>query len=446
MKFSGFHIILVYILFFINMSIPAQTGTKDGSKYGHGEDSVRCLINLTLCRDQVKVGNYGAAFNYWKIAYNECPQSSQNLYIDGARIYGFFIGVEKDPEKKEALIDTLMMIYDRRMKYFDQKGNILGRKAVDLLKYRATNIASVEEAYKYLKESISLMKNKSSMTVIDAFMASTIALFNSGRLSDMEAIENYSASTDIIDFTLAENPADSIARTVREKIHRNFNASSAPSCQSLIKYFKPKYQAEKNNVTFLRKLVSYLADAGCYEDPMYIQASEALYKQEPSALAAFSLARLAVIKENYSKAVTYYKEAIEKEQDKSNKAEYYYQLGWVTFEKFNDAQTARKYALQAINLKHGWGEPFLLIGDMYAKAVDCFADEFKKNTVYWVAVDKYNQAKEVDPSVSEKADDRIKVYSAYFPDAETLFFNGLKVGDQYKIGCWINEKTTVKAR
>jgi len=179
---------------------------------------------------------------------------------------------------------------------------------------------------------------------------------------------------------------------------------------------------------------------------MYIQASEALYKQEPSALAAFSLARLAVIKENYSKAVTYYKEAIEKEQDKSNKAEYYYQLGWVTFEKFNDAQTARKYALQAINLKHGWGEPFLLIGDMYAKAVDCFADEFKKNTVYWVAVDKYNQAKEVDPSVSEKADDRIKVYSAYFPDAETLFFNGLKVGDQYKIGCWINEKTTVKAR
>jgi hypothetical protein len=232
MKFSGFHIIPFFVLFFINMSIPAQTGIKDGSKYGHGEDSIRCLVNLTLCRDQVKEGNYGAALNYWKIAYNECPQSSQNLYIDGAKIFGYFIGVEKDPGKKEAFIDTLMMIYDRRMKYFDQKGNILGRKAVDLLKYRSANIDSVEEAYKYLKESINLMKNKSSMTVVDAFMASTIALFNSGRLSDMEVIENYSTSTDIIDFTLAENPADSIARTVREKIHRNFNSSGAPACQS----------------------------------------------------------------------------------------------------------------------------------------------------------------------------------------------------------------------
>ncbi len=446
MKFSGFYIILFFVLFFINISIPAQTGVTDGSKYGHGQDSIRCLVNLTLSRDQVKSGNYAEALNYWRISFNECPQSSQNLFIDGARIYGYLISIEKDPGKKEALIDTLMMIYERRMKYFDQKGNILGRKAVDLLRYRSANIASVEEAYKYLEESINLMKNKSSMTVIDAYMASTIALFNSGRLIDMEVIENYSNSSDIIEFTLAENPVDSIAKKVREKIHRNFNASGAPSCQSLINYFKPLYQGEKNNIVFLKKLVSYLADADCYADPMYILASEALYRQEPSALAAFSLARLAVIRENYSKAVTYYKEAIEKEQDPSNKADYYYQLGWVTFEKLNDAQTARKYALQAVNLRRGWGEPFLLIGDIYARAADCFTDEFKKNTVYWAAVDKYNQAKAEDPYVSEKADERIQVYSAYFPDAETLFFNGLKVGDQYKIGCWINEKTTVKAR
>ena len=118
----------------------------------------------------------------------------------------------------------------------------------------------------------------------------------------------------------------------------------------------------------------------------------------------------------------------------------------MTFEKLNDPQIARRYALQAINLRPGWGEPFLLIGDIYTRAVDCFADEFKKNAVYWIAVDKYIQAKSVDPSVTEKADERIQNYSAYFPDAETLFFNGLKVGDQYKIGCWINEKTTVKAR
>jgi tetratricopeptide (TPR) repeat protein len=446
MKCPGLYIIPVLIMFIIPGSIYAQKGVTDGSKYGHGQDSVTCLVNLTLSRDRIKSGNYPEALNYWRIAFNECPLSSQNLYIDGAKMYGYFIGIEKDPSRKEALIDTLMMIYDRRMKYFDQKGNILGRKAVDLLKYRSDNIAAVEEAYKYLDESTGLLKNKSSMSVIDAFMASTIALFTSGRLSDMKVIENYSKASDIIDFTLAENPADTIAKKVRDKIHRNFISSGAPSCRTLINYFKPHFQPEKASLAYLRKVVSWLADVNCYEDPLYIQASEALYRQEPSALAAFSLARLSVIKENWAKAVIYYKEAIEKEQNPSNRAEYYYQLAWVTSEKLNDPQTARKYALQAINLRHGWGEPYLLIGDIYAKAVDCFSDEFEKNAVYWAAVDKYNQAKSEDPSVSEKADERIHIYSGYFPDAETLFFNNLKNGDQYKIDCWINEKTTVRAR
>jgi hypothetical protein len=134
MKFSGFYFILVFVVLFINISVTAQTGNKDGSKYGHGKDSIRCLVNLTLSRDRVKTGDYAEAVNYWRITFNECPQSSQNLYIDGAKIYGYLIGIEKDPGRKEALIDTLMMIYDRRMKYFDQKGNILGSKAVTYYK------------------------------------------------------------------------------------------------------------------------------------------------------------------------------------------------------------------------------------------------------------------------------------------------------------------------
>jgi tetratricopeptide (TPR) repeat protein len=445
MKLFGANIISVTVLFFIFGNLFAQKGVEDGSKYGQGQDSVRCLVNLTLSRDRVKTANYEDAISYWRVAFNECPQSSQNLYIDGAKMYNHFIETEKDHVRKEALIDTLMMIYDQRMKYFDQKGNILGRKAVDLLKYR-NNITVVGEAYNYLEESINLLKNKSSMPVVDAFMGSSIALYSAGKVSDMKVIENYSTASDIIDFALAENPADSIAKKVREKIRRNFIASGAPTCQSLISYFKPGYQADKANVAFLRKIVSYMADVNCYEDPLYIQASEALYRQEPSALAAFGLARLSVIKENYSKAVNYYKEAIEKEKDPFNKAEYFYQLGWVTFEKLNDPQTARKYALQAINLRPGWGEPYLLIGDMYADVKDCFTDDFRKNAVYWAAVDKYIQAKSIDPTVSEKADERIQIYSSYFPDVETLFFNSLKDGDQYKIGCWINEKTTVRAR
>jgi tetratricopeptide (TPR) repeat protein len=446
MKRSLLNMISVFVLLLMNGNIFAQKGVEDGSKYGHGEDSVRCLVNLTLCRDRVKTDNYADALQYWRIAFHECPQSSQYLYIDGVKMYSDLIEAEGDPVRRDAFIDTLMMIYDQRMKYFDQKGNILGRKAVDLLRYRKNDISAVEEGYNCLEESVNLLKDKSSIPVIVAFMATTYTLFADGKLSDMKVIENYSIASDIIDNTLAENPSDEDAKKVRENIDQNFISSGAPTCQSLINYFTPQYEARKTNVSFLKKVVSFMSALDCDEDPLYIRASEALYQQDPSALAAFNLAKLFVTRENYNKAVTYYKEAIEKEQDPVNKSEYYYQLGWITYAKLENLQTAREYALQAIKLRPGWGEPYLLIGDAYVASKDCFTDDFEKKTIYWAAVDKFIQAKSVDHSVTEKADERIQIYSSYFPDVETIFFYSLKEGDPYTVGCWINEKTTVRPR
>lgn len=446
MKFPFINSLSVLISLLISASLFAQKGVEDGSKYGHGEDSLTCLKNLALYRDQIKSNNYEEAMGYWRVVYNECPLSSQYIYIDGAKMYNDLIIAETDPVRKNALIDTLMMIYDQRMKYFDQKGNILGRKAVDLLRFRMDNIEAVEEAYGYLEESLNLLKEKSSIPVLAAFMNSSFTLFAAAKISDMKVIENYSLVSDLLDNLIAENPADEDVRKVRENIDINFIASGAPTCQSLINYFKPVYEEKKTNTAYLRKLVTFMATLKCDEDPLYIQACEDLYVQEPSALAAFNLAKLFVTRENFNKAASYYKEAIEKETDPAKKAEYFYQLGWITFAKLDDPQTACKYARLAIDLKPGWGEPYILIGDAYLTGKNCFTDEFEKNTIYWVAVDKFIQAKSIDPSVSEKANERIQTYSLYFPDVETMFFYGLKDGDPFTVGCWINEKTTVRSR
>jgi tetratricopeptide (TPR) repeat protein len=438
--------ISILIMVFLSTTILAQKGVEDGSKYGHGEDSIRCLKNLALCRDRVKSNNYTEAIVYWRVVFKECPQSSQYIYIDGAKMYNDLIIAEKDATRKDILIDTLMMIYDQRMMYFDQKGNILGRKAVDLLRYRKDDIGSVEEAYGYLEESLNLLKDKSSIQVVSAFMNCTYTLFASGKITDIKVIDNYSLASDLIDHIVTENPADEDAKKVMENVDLNFIASGAPTCQSLINYFKPMYEGKKTNITFLKKVVSFMATLNCDEDPLYIQASEALYQQEPSAMAAFNLAKLFVTRENYNKAEVYYMEAIEKETDPVKKAEYYYQLGWITYAKLDDPQTACKYAQQAINFRPGWGEPYILIGDAYVAGKNCFTDEFEKTTIYWAAVDKFIQAKSIDPSVCEKAIERIQTYSMYFPDAETMFFYSLKNGDPYTVGCWINEKTIVRSR
>jgi len=84
---------------------------------------------------------------------------------------------------------------------------------------------------------------------------------------------------------------------------------------------------------------------------------------------------------------------------------------------------------------------------MYAaSAASCGgSDEIASRAGYWAAVDKFIKARNVDPSVTDDANKGIATYSSYFPTRERLFFNDIKEGSSYNVGCWIGETTTVRA-
>ena len=87
-----------------------------------------------------------------------------------------------------------------------------------------------------------------------------------------------------------------------------------------------------------------------------------------------------------------------------------------------------------------------MIGDMYASSSNsCGSNDLEKKAVYWVAVDKYYKAKQVDPENADVANDRIRSYSIYFPPKEDIFFHNLNEGDEFVVECWINEKTKIRA-
>ena len=76
----------------------------------------------------------------------------------------------------------------------------------------------------------------------------------------------------------------------------------------------------------------------------------------------------------------------------------------------------------------------------------CGDNEFEKSCVFWAAVDKFARAKSVDPTLSDEASDLVSKYSEYFPNVEDAFFYGFENGQEYTVGCWINERTTVRTR
>ena len=105
----------------IAMSVPtmAELGVNTpNSKFGTGEDSVRCVSSVSLFQNFAKQKNYKDMHESWKTITTECPRATQRAYTDGAFMLKWEIENEKDINKKKALFEELMNLYDLRIKYF----------------------------------------------------------------------------------------------------------------------------------------------------------------------------------------------------------------------------------------------------------------------------------------------------------------------------------------
>ncbi|MCF8225722.1 MAG: tetratricopeptide repeat protein [Bacteroidales bacterium] len=446
MKTSGLKSILFIALAFI-LTIPlmSQKGVEDGSKYGHGEDSINCLMNLSLYSEFYKHNNYDDAIKSWRKVFAECPASSLNMYVHGVNMYKTFLSGGKNPELVDKYVDTIMIIYDQRMKYFDDEANVLGRKATDILRYRKDKIESIEEAYEYLGRSIELDPDGARDAILILFVNASISLNKTGIIEQDQAISDYFTTSEIIDNKLNKNPNNRRFLRAKETVDEFMLNEGILTCQALNDYYSPKFEENKEDEDFLNKMIDFYYTSGCDRSDMYVKASEQLYFIDPSHESAYKLARLLVAKENYDKAVRYYEEAVSGEADNETMAHYYYELAQVT-RVLNNVCKAIEYAKEAIKNNSGYGEAYILLGDLYIESRTNLSDEFEQRTAFWAAADKYIKAKNSDATVADVANKRINDYASQYPDSETCFFRTLKEGDSYHVKGCINEYTTVRTR
>ena len=413
---------------------------QDDAKYG--DDPETCKRDLSEYIEFVKQKNYIDALPAWRRVYTNCPQSSKSIFINGPKIYKKLIKQEKDAEKKKLYLDTLMQIYDNRIKYFGQEGNVLGRKGNDLYKYNKKE--AYEEAYTYLAKSVELCKDKSQAAVLQSFMSASSRMYKNKKIDAGQVVQNFSTISDILVKLEEENKEKPKKLEQIKKVQKNvgtlFINTGAGSCDVLIAHFTPKFEAAPNDVELLKTITKYLDKGDCTDSQLFFEASENLYKAEPSAQAAYNLAKMAAKKKQFSKAADFYKKAIELSEDNEVKAKYYYELAVVSS---SSPASARTYALKAAGLKSGWGKPYILIGKLYASS-GCGDDKFSKSAVFWAAVDQFVKAKSIDASVAGEANKLIAEYKKYFPGKEDAFAYNVTEGSEVKIECWIN--TTTKAR
>ena len=123
-----------------------------------------CEENFAIYRNEYKQKNYELALVSWRKVFNECPSYNQNTFANGPKLY--HERIKKDKENQLIYLDTLMMIYDTRIEYFERREYVLGKKGVDLLKYNPSRFA---EAYEMLKISVDTLGNSTDPNVINSY-------------------------------------------------------------------------------------------------------------------------------------------------------------------------------------------------------------------------------------------------------------------------------------
>ncbi|MEA4905527.1 MAG: hypothetical protein VB090_11900 [Petrimonas sp.] len=437
-------------------SLSAQKAGYDPVKapFGHGEDSVKCRMNLSLMSTSAKAENYKEALTPWNAVYENCPGSSKNIYIYGPRIFKSLYASETDAAKKKQYLDKTMEIYDTRLKYYsdDNKGTVLAYKAYDYMELMGDK-ADSKVIYQWLGEALKEMK--SEMEPKDAYsyyMVSSLTQFLADPSKKNQYINDYFTVAGYVDEAINKaNAADDKANAdylglVKEGIVKAFVSSGAGDCKTLTDYYADKVEPNKGDKAFLSEVISALGSVGCSESDLYFTASEYLYKLEPSAGAAIGLANKSLRDKDYDTAIKYYHEGAQMEKDKKKASDYMMQLAGIFSNQRNFAKS-RQAAYDALEFNPNNGEAYILIAQLYAaSAQNIFPEAEKRGLVFCAAVDKLQKAKSVDPSVSGKANGLINTYSGYYMDTETAFMMGIKSGESVFIPGWIGESTTIRLK
>lgn len=427
----------------------AQKGVEDGSKYGHGQDSINCLKNLSIYSEYVKTGNFKDAYLPWKMAFAECPLAQLKTYTNGVKIIKWLLENEKDPAKYNTYFDELIQVYDQRIKYFPDYKNapaaaVLGMKAVDYLQYSKKQ--DVNLAYGWLTESIDRMKGNSEYYILQTFMQVSAQKFKSEETHREPFIQDYLKASGYTEEAIKAAGSEADKKTlkaVKDNLDAFFINSGAANCDMLQSIYSDKVEKNKTNLEYLKNVVSVMKMLKCTDQEAYFAASLYAHQMAPTPETAVGCAYMSLKKKDNDAAIKFFDQAIELESDKAKKAEYAYTIAAV-LSSTKSYSKARQYAQKAIENNPNYGAPHILIAQMYASSPNWSDEPALNRCTYFLVIDKLQRAKNVDPSVTEEANKLIGAYAGHTPKVEDLFFLNMKKGDSVTIGGWIGESTVIR--
>ena len=425
-----------------------------------------------LYRDKMKEKKYEEAFPLWEdlFKYVQIPLPAKKTHFnDGIEMYVYFAKAEKDKTKKKEYLDKMNALYEQMAKCNGEDATDLGWQAF----YLYANGYGYAEAYKIFEKSLELGKD-SPPAMIMVYMSSIAIHFNKNKtagFSDQDILNLYERFKTICEKNKSSKDAANYAKYWIEVEKQYSLAPHIFGCDYWVAKLQPEVKKNWQNADSLKIIALKLSEKCGKENELYKEANGQyrtlmidVEKQRQGEILKSDTTTV------YSKILAY---RILADIDKANESEYkskesalmpefaastkewvdnktrgedIYRYAFKLYEEGNFSQ-ARNYCRLTSKLLPNWGEPYILVGTMYASSGPrCSANGtgFDAQICVWPAIDEWSMAKAVDPSKADKANQLIAKYGAFMPTKTELAQRGINPGTPYTVPCWIQVTTTAR--
>lgn len=410
------------------------------------EDRAKAEESNALYTDALKQKNYRGAVKGFQWLLTNAPKFGTALYINGTDIYNNLAAAEKDPVKKQVLIDSLMMIYDMRITNCGDEVNVLNRKAIYAATYNAQNKAKTAEVLALYDKVYEISGNNvldnNLMTYMQVIQLNDALLKN---LTDDQVLQRYDKLVEVIDAKIkkaqAENKQADVDRLKKTKsdIDNILIKIVKVDCEFVKTNLEPKYQKNPTDMALTRRIFQFMTTGGCIDDPLWLQTAEAIHKESPDYGLAINMAKIYAKNGNLDKSEVLANEAATLAPTAANKATANLFVGDLLAQK-GSKSAAREAYRKALAADASSKEGYEKIGDLYLGSFkDCAKGSSlaEDRLVYLAAYDMY-----------AKAGDQAKMNQAraQFPSVTELFELNWKEGETKSISCWVGETVVLRTR
>jgi tetratricopeptide (TPR) repeat protein len=476
MKYTQIFSGLLFALFFMSACTPKTATVMTPAMEEENEDTISlnhpCATfadlsasdrdnaenNYIFYKDLVKVNKFEQAYDHWRVAYDLAPSSNGRIkyqFDDGVAIFKYFFQQAETEEAKIAFMDSVMTVYDKRIECFGEAPYVAGRKAFDMF-YDFNAYSTPEQMIALFKEHVDGKGLKTDYFVVNPFTKLLVDAVKDSTMSIEEGRKYAVLLNKIVEYGLANCKRDCeaweiVASYAPDRLESLESVDGFYDCAYYMNKYYPLYLENPESCDTIDLVYGRLLRGSCDpEDERLIEvraAKEALCRIQV-ADGPLKRGYDAYQSGKYREAVKHFDEFIKNTDDDDKKSKYQMIVAKIYYRDLKDFPTSRRFARDALKINPNWGAPYILIGKLYASSGPICGPGtgWDSQIVTWPAIDKWEQAKAVDPSVRNEANKLISTYEKYMPSIEEIFQRPtINVDDPFFVGCWIQESTTVRA-